>query len=276
MLNHRLIAGAVAAFVALPAVAAADAPLAFFPAAPGSSLRLHVTRTVQAADGARKSFTEIVVRRTSATGGTVERTDGGRVSVAAVTFGTDGALHVDPNAARPDADTANVIDGLNFAALLVGGGTASGHDAWTVSLAPPPPPSNTIMSATPAPPTLLPIRVVKTDGINYDFDGQAQSSALPSTPQRTLGSNRSGGFGGGGGGGFGGYGRRPRRESSESPAPVAPGASSPVSPVSILTHVSGHASRGVVTHLTIEQSRSLSVEGLTYLNVSGWTFDVAR
>jgi len=185
------------------------------------------------------------------------------------------ALTEDARGTAADADVSEVLVGLNLALAALHGADVTTHETWVATI-----PVGTAAGGPAASVALISSNIA---GGEFDFSGDGQATASPSSDRRREGGSSGGmggtgggggGFpGGGGGGGFpgGGRGGRSRGAGDSSGGAAAGGSGAPVS-----VHVAGHVSNGRVAQIVILQTRSITVASMPYVNVGGWSVSVAK
>jgi hypothetical protein len=264
-LEATCLAVCVSAAGTLPARAAEAAGAHVLPAA-GAAMHYRITRTAQGNSGMRTAVSNVTLHRKSATSLTLQGVFGSPSSAAtALTVTTGSQLQVPSDVPSDTADSAlaDVIAGLNAATELLAGKTAEAHGSWsaTASVA------GTHGSSTTV---TVPIAMENVSGGNFEFHGVGQTlvqSPAPSqmsaqfgtqtNPQQILGRH----------GGLRGRGPVPQQ-------PTAVGA--PQQSFTVVLSVDGRVRHGNLSDITIVETRSLTVDGLPYVNVSGWTIAAAK
>ncbi len=233
--------------VALPATVPAVIP------APGHTEHYRITRTAQGNSGARTGVSDVTLRRTSATTLTLAGAFGDPPSkLTVLTVAPDGSLQIPAaaKAAGSDAALDDVVDGLNRLTQLFAGRSAAPHDGWSAAVRVP---GVRGASAT----VVVPIVVENATATGFELHGVGQSTVQA---QRNDGSAPPRGYG------------RPGAFRGPAPAP----ASSPSGPLSLTVAVDGLVRHGAVSRISIVDTRSISLDALPYVNVSGWTIEAPK
>jgi len=241
-----------AALALLLAAASAAPPLSASIVPPiGGVVRFHIVRTTQDAAGAQTASSDVTLRRKAATTATLEGTIAGHAAdLTVLNVGRDGSLYIPKSdkVASQDGATVDVVSGLNRLTELFAGQTgAPNPDGWAATLAFPETHGATASIE-------VPIAVEHVAGTDFDLRGDGQYA--PPQPVAQPGSHRGGG----------------RR--AEMPEPVF-GAPAKL-PYGVTVGIQGQVRRGMVSKVTINEVRTVTVDGLQFTNVSGWTIEALR
>jgi uncharacterized membrane protein YgcG len=241
---------------------AANAPVLAFPGQVGDSIRYHVTRTTQAADGTRAKTVDVtIVRKTSTTAALSRTNASGHTDVTVLLIASDGSIQIpaDDQVDRQDTDLRDVLTGLNSAIAIARNAVTDPRTGWNATL----PLANT---RGPDASLTVPISVFKASGNDWDLRGIAQST-IDSAPLRSTQGGPGGGSGfpgGSRGGGFPGGGGFPRSNR---------GGAAGNSQISVLVRVEGRIHNGVLSRVSIVETRAVTVDATPFTNTSGWTIE---
>jgi hypothetical protein len=256
-------------------VSAVDAAPDVVPASGAAPIHFRVSLSSVAADGPRTTTTDFILRRIGPTSAALQRD----TDVTPLVVAPDGSLQLPAGASDPELGA--VLVALNAAHGIVGVAGAGTPSGWTGALPLPPRPAP-IGAPTPAAasPLVVLMRAAASMGGVLDIDGSAETKLANSAPgsggQRSQHFHGMGGMGGFGGG-RGGFGGGPRGggdggdpSGDGGPPPGAP----PSNQVTLDVHVTGRIVHDALAHLTIAQTRRITLDGLAYSNVGTWTIDV--
>lgn len=262
------------------AAAAATPPVLAVPQRVGDGMRYQISRTQQTADGPKTTTSDVTIQRKSPTTVALVRADAGHsADVIVLSIAADGSLQV-PAADRTDAAdplVGDVVHVLNSATAVISGST-SAPAGWTAMV-------SVTGEGRSTSSVVIPMLAVNSSGDDFDIHGVGQAAATPTQPSdegrgypRRGGVSGGvgfpaggGGFPGGGGGGFPGGSRGPRGGESDDGRPASAG--TPGRAMTLSLHVDGHVHRGALVHLSIVETRSLTVGTMPFVNVSSWTID---
>jgi uncharacterized membrane protein YgcG len=255
--------------IAVGAIAPSVPPAVVFPQQTGNSVRYHVTRTTQAADGTRATTADVtIVRKTSTTAALSRTNANGRTDLTVLLIASDGSIQIpaDDQVDRQDADLQEVLAGLNRAIAVVRNAVNDPRSSWNATL----PLTNTHGAETSL---TVPMYVVRSSGPDWDIRGAAQLT-IETAPQRSAqtGTGGGSGFPGGGrgngfpGGSFPGGGdlRRGSR-----------GTSGGNSPATVYLRIEGRVHNGLLSRLSIVETRAITLDAMPFTNTSGWTIEAS-
>ncbi len=257
---------AVLLFAALAAPARADAVAPAVIPAVGKTVHYRVTRLAQGNSGPRSLSSDVALRRKSATTLTLKGIAGDPASEATVlNVGPDGALQIPAadSAASGNAALVDVVNGLNRLIELFAGQREISHDGWSPILRLP-----DLHGANSS--VAVPIAAVNASAAGFDLHGvgevtvQPPASGSPAvTPQRSF--NRRRGYRGG----------VPFPSVVEPASEGAPPAASRQT-VTVAVAVDGSVRHAAVRKVSIVETRSITVDDVPYVSVSGWTIEAAK
>jgi hypothetical protein len=258
------------AAVAAPARADDSAPVVI--PAVGRIVHYRVTRLAQGNAGPRLLSSQVTLRRKSATTLTLRGIAGEPGSEQTVlTVQPDGMLQIpptDPTAASNGA-LIDVVNGLNRVVEIFAGEPSIPRDGWSPILHLP-----DLRGANAS--VAVPVAAVNAGPGGFDLHGvgqftvEAPASQSPANPassaQRTF--NRRRGFRGGPA--FPGPGTIDPVAEGGAPA----GATHP--PLTVAVAVDGSVRRAAIRKISILETRSVTVDDVPYVNVSGWTIEASK
>jgi hypothetical protein len=229
---------------------------------PGAVARYRVTRLAQGNSGPRSLTSDVTLRRKSATALTLRGVAGDPAAESTeLNVQPDGTLAIPATDAEASANASlvDVIDGFNRVAEVFAGQSSIPRDGWSPTLRLPDlHGANSTVS--------IPVAVENANGFGFDLHGvgeitvQPQQAAAASAVARSVGRRRGGGFRGAGG--FPGGG---------APAPLPDALATPAhAPVTVAVSLDGRIRHGLLK-LAITETRSVTVDGVPYVSVSGWT-----
>jgi len=266
----------LAAAFASPAGADTSAPVVI--PAVGRTVHYRVTRLAQGNAGPRSLSSDVTLRRKSATTLALKGIAGDPATEQTVlTVQPDGMLQIPPadSAAAANGALVDVVNGLNRLVELFAGERSIPHDGWSPILHLP-----DLHGANSS--VAVPVAAVNAGSGGFDLHGvgqftvEAPASQSPAvSPQRTF--NRRRGYRGGPAasgafpGAFPGAGTS-AGISGEGSAPAA--ASHP--PLTVAVAVDGSVRRAAVHKISILETRSVTVDDVPYVNVSGWTIEGSK
>jgi hypothetical protein len=255
---------ALLAAVAPAAPPATHGPMpALLPAA-GQVVRYRFTRLAQGNAGPRSLTSVISLRRKSATVFTLTGVASAPSEQTELHLLPGGALQIAPGDASAAADGAvvDVVNGLNRLGEVFAGQSELPHDGWSPALRLP--------DARGAGSVAIPLEVEHASASGFELHGAGETAlappAAPPTTARAVPRRR--GFRGGAG--------FPGSDSPLSPFPTPTPAGSSRAPVTVTVSLDGRVRNGAIEKLAIVETRSVTVDGLPYVNVGGWTFERAK
>ncbi len=259
----------VACFIFAIAVGTAPpgiTPVLVFPPHAGDSVRYHVTRTTQAADGTQAKTIDVTIVRKAPTTAALSRTNAnGRTDLTVLLIASDGSIQipVDDQVDRQDADLRDILTGLNRAIAIVRNAVNDPRTGWNAVL----PLANARGADTSI---TVPMFVMRASGNDWDMRGSAQST-IETSPQRTTQVGAGGGSGFPGGGRGGGYpgGSFPGGDLRRS----GRGSSGGNSPTSLIIRIEGRVHNGLLARLSIVETRAVTFDAMPFTNTNGWTIE---
>jgi hypothetical protein len=285
-----LAAAVIAASSSAPLTNGSPVALAVVPAI-GSSAHYRLTRTLQGTPAPETIVSDVTLRRRTATALTLEGTIAGQPSdVTVLNLSPDGTLAIPKNDKTSSQNVAlvEVVGALNAMSQVFASLLGPPRDGWTASLA-----LSDLRSANAN--VLVPIVVANANPTDFDLHGAGELLVQP--PQSQNGGSRGGGhhggfhggFGGGGfpgggggypgsgGGGPGGGSSGGDSAGSDGPPGGAPGGGFPGGPgrqLNVAVAVDGRVRHGALNKLSIFETRSITLDSMPFVNVSGWTLEV--
>jgi hypothetical protein len=273
------------------AIAATPAPPAFYPGqggtpgppvvipAVGSTVRYRLTRTVQADSGPQTFVSDVTLRRKAATALTIQGVYGESPDeLTVLNVAPDGTLSIPKNDSSDSQNPTlvDVVAGLNQFNALVANSNGSPKNGWTAQLALP-----DVRGVSQS--ILVPVEVTSAGSADFDLHGAGQLLVQAQNNNGAGGGHRGGfhgggGFPGGGGGGRGGPGGGAGGDGGggESGGNGAPPMPQGRPGFAVAVSVDGRIRHGSVNKLAIVETRSISIDAVPYVNVSGWTLDAAK
>jgi hypothetical protein len=253
---------------ALSAPARADAVAPVVIPAVGRTVHYRVTRLAQGNSGPRSLTSDVALRRKSATTLTLKGIAGDPASEATVlNVSPDGSLQIPAanSAASGNAALTDVVNGLNRLVELFAGQRSIPRDGWSPILRLP-----DLHGANSS--VAVPIAAVNASSAGFDLHGVGEFTVQPpatqgaaATPQRNL--NRRRGYRGGG------------MSFPGAVDPVGEGAAPAAAPrqtVTVAVAVDGSVRQAAVRKVSILETRSITVDEIPYVSVSGWTIEAAK
>jgi len=258
----------LAAAFASPARADTPAPVVI--PTVGRTVHYRVTRLAQGNAGPRSLSSDVTLRRKSATALTLKGIAGDPAAEqTALTVQPDGLLQIPAadSAAAANGALVDVVNGLNRLVELFAGERSIPRDGWSPILHLP-----DLHGANSS--VAVPVAAINAGAAGFDLHGVGQftveASAAQSpaaTPARTF--NRRRGFRGG-----------PAFPGTGATAGTAGEGSAPAGPthpsVTVAVAVDGSVRRTAVRKISILETRSVTVDDVPYVNVSGWTIEVSK
>jgi hypothetical protein len=262
MLNPQLLAAFAAALVTastvVPAVAQAPAPTVSAIVPPvGGVAHYRVTRTMQGNPEPQTTVCDVTLRHKTPTALTIDGSIAGRpIGVTVLNLASDGSLQIPKNDKTASQDTGlnDLVAALNRMSVLLANESVGTRDGWSASVFLPEIPGANA-------PAIVPLVIANANPAGFDFHGAGEVLVQ----SQAQGGGASQGGHGGHGGFHGGYGGRD--SGTEGSGRQA---------FTIALSVNGDVRHGAIDKLSLIETRAITVEGLPYVNVSGWTIETLK
>ena len=253
-----------------PVLAATPLPVVI--PAPGNVLRYRVTRTAQGNTGTRSSVSTLTLRRKSATSLTLAGLYDRPSVITILDVAADGSLKIPDAASAPKDDSSlnDTVKGINRLTAIFAGMSSVPHDGWSAKLRLP-----EVRGATA--PVVVPIAVENVSAADFEMHGVGQLAVQAQAAPAAASNNVAGPPGAfGRRGGFGGP-----AAFAGGPLPLAAtGGTVGITPAreafTIAVSVDGRIRHRAVGRVAIVETRSVTVDALPFVNVSGWTIEALK
>jgi len=258
----------LAAAFASPAKADSPAPVVIPPV--GRTVHYRVTRLAQGNAGPRSLSSDVALRRKTATTLTLRGIAGDPASEQTVlTVQPDGMLQIPvaDSAAASNGALVDVVNGLNRLVEVFAGERSIPRDGWSPILHLP-----DLHGANSS--VAVPVAPANSSSAGFDLHGVGQFTVQPPASQspavaspRTF--NRRRGFRGGP--------AFPGAATTETAGEGAPPVATATHPaLTVAVAVDGSVRRAAVRKISILETRSVTVDDVPYVNVSGWTIEASK
>jgi hypothetical protein len=258
----RLCGAAILAFAVISANAAeaADGGGSYLLPAVGASVHYRMTRTAQGNSGARTAVSNLTLHRKSASTVTLQGIFGQPASAATTLTLEPGSTLESASAPAAESALPDVLSGLNRASEFLAGKSGATHDGWSTTVR-----LTDVRGANAS--VVVPVFLENVAGTSFEFHGVGQATVEPPVSPAAMS----------GAAAPGNYGIRRRRATfpganpASEPAPGSIAGPTSGQAITVTLSVDGRVRKGSLSEITIVETRSVTIDSLPYVNVSGWT-----